>query len=94
MAIIPYQISLIRTHFMAADWPSRLGARRGAPNPRWGQAAPPKAAILCPLRVVAGCLRFRHYKLGTVYQFSRLQGPVAIHIPAIEDWAEPEFGPN
>ena len=25
-----YQVSILRTHFMAADWPSRLGARRGA----------------------------------------------------------------
>ena len=26
-----YQISLIRTHFMAADWPSRLSGRRNGP---------------------------------------------------------------
>ena len=26
--------------------------------------------------------------------FGQSHGPVAIHISAIEDWAEPEFGPD
>ena len=40
-----YQVSLIRSHFMAADWPSRLGARRGVlrggTRTNWKSAALP-----------------------------------------------------
>ena len=49
---------------MAADWPFRLGARRGAMpgigQGAWarpeGQGAPPKAAILCPPASPKYCL--------------------------------------